>query len=208
MAEFVGANIRATDGSSVPVKKVLPVDKDSADVVPNEELIPNSGRREQQRTALKKYSDALKDRLSQSNNQMSFASVAKFLRGRPQWSLTANMVRLPVEGRVIKFLRLWDFTISGSGGRMVVSRPTAAPVPEGRPVRGPDLTPRIPRRSMPAATPLIWNPDNPKRAGTAGRRRYDLYKTAVSVGQSRSLGATPMDIRQGIQGGFAQLGEI
>ena len=205
--EFVGDHVRATDGTSVAVKKVLPVDKDSGNVEINEELIPNSGRREQQRVALRKYAEALKDRLSQSNNEMTFESVARFLRGQPQWNLTVNMVRLPTEGRVVKFLRLFSFALSGSGNAMVVRLPVAAPRVE-RPVRGPDIAPRVPRRSLPAATPLIWDPENPKRGGTAGFRRYALYKSATSVGQSRLLGATPMDIRQGIQGGFAQLGEV
>ena len=58
---------------------------------------------------------------------------------------------------------------------------------------------------MAASTELLWTPDNPYRGGSAARARYELYKAATTVGEARRLGATPQDIKGGIEKAYAQL---
>ena len=85
------------------------------------------------------------------------------------------------------------------------SSSSASGAPRGRPVGVVDVAPRVARRVMAADTALLWTPDNPYRGGTAARARYDLYKAATSVGEARALGATPTDIKGGIEKAYAQL---
>ena len=75
----------------------------------------------------------------------------------------------------------------------------------GRPTGAVDLAPRMPRRVMAATQELLWQPDNPYRVGSASHARYELYKGAETVGEARRRGATPQDIKAGIERAYAQL---
>ncbi len=139
---------------------------------------------------------------------MSFARASAFLRSQPGFSDTADLYRLPKAGRYVRFLRLFGFDVSGSGPAMTVRRAaTAGPsgARRGRPEGAVDIAPRAPRRGLPAATALLWTPDNPYRGGTAAHARFELYRTAASVGEARELGATPQDIKGGIEKAYGQL---
>ena len=158
--------------------------------------------------ALKKYSEALKQEMAttQGSMGMTLVRVRMFLKSRPQFEDSAELYRLPKAGRYIKFLRLFGYAITGSGPGMTVRAPRAPPVAGGgRPAGSVDLAPRMPRRGLAAATAITWQPDNPYRGGTASFTRFDLYKGAGTVGEARSLGATPQDMKTGLSKGYAQL---
>ena len=156
---------------------------------------------------MKPFAEKLKQKLSeQPTGEMSFAGATRFLKKLANFDDTAELYRLPTAGRIIKFMRLFAFEIKGSGPGMSVRRPAAAAgAAGGRPAGSVDIAPRMPRRELPAATPITWQPDVPYRGGTAAYARYELYKGAGTVGESRSLGATPQDMKAGISRGFAQL---
>ena len=207
----MGANVRDEKGGSYPVRQVLPVPGTSADVDIPDELVPGSGRRQEQITNLRPYADALKTEIFNSPNQeMTLARVTRFLQARPGFLNTADVYRLPVAGRYVRFLRLFGFEIRGSGPSMTVRRPPSAAASSsagqrGRPEGSVDIAPRVPRRVMAANQELLWQPDNPYRIGSASYARYEAYKASESVGEARSLGATPLDIKQGIERAYAQL---
>ena len=94
---------------------------------------------------------------------------------------------------------------------MTVRRPAGAASSvsagaRGRPHGSIDIAPRVPRAVMAASTEIAWNPDNPYRGATASRARYELYKSSQTIGSSRSSGATPQDLKVGIQKAYGQLG--
>ena len=211
-AALKGANIEDTEGNSFPVRQVMAVPKDSEDVELNDELLPGSGKRLKQKEFLKPFAEKLKQQLSrQPTGELSFAAVRIFLNKQAHFNDTADLYKLPVgpQGRHNKFLRLFGFQIIGSGPGMSVRRPAGASgssqLPRGRPVEAVDLMPRMPRRGLPAATAITWTPDNQYRGGTLAYSRYELYKGASTVGESRALGATPQDLKAGISKGYAQL---
>ena len=209
--ELVGANVRDSEGNSYPVRQVLPVPGTSADIDVPEELVPGSGRRREQIQNLRPFSDALKAELANSpGGEMTLARVTRFLQARPGFLNTADVYRLPVQGRYVRFLRLFGFEIRGSGPGMTVRKPPSAASSSaggqrGRPAGAVDIAPRVPRRVMAATQELLWQPDNPYRAGSASYARYELYKGAETVGEARRLGATPQDIKAGIERAYAQL---
>ena len=141
---------------------------------------------------------------------MGFARATRFLQARPGFSDTADVYRLPKAGRFVKFLRLFGFELRGSGPGMTVRRPagtaSSSAGPRGRPEGAVDVAPRVPRRVMAASTALLWTPENPYRGGTAAHARYQVYRSASTVGEARTLGATPQDIKGGIEKAYAQLG--
>ena len=108
-------------------------------------------------------------------------------------------------------MKVFGFEIRGSGPSMVVRKPptvasaAASSGQRGRPEGSVDLAPRMPRRVMAATQELLWTPDNPYRVGSAAHARYELYKGAETVGETRRLGATPQDIKAGIERAYAQL---
>ena len=85
------------------------------------------------------------------------------------------------------------------------SSSSAPGAPRGRPVGVADVAPRVARRVMAADTALLRTPDNPYRIGSAARARYELYKAATTIGAARTLGATPTDLKSGIEKAYAQL---
>ena len=138
---------------------------------------------------------------------MSLARVVTFLKSLQGFSLTADVYRLPVASRFVKFLRLFGYEIEGSGPNMIVKRPSN-PTPGaviGRPAGAVDILPRNPRRNLPANLEIIINPDNPHRRGTGAYTRYENYKNATTIGELRNLGATPQDIREILEKGFGVL---
>ena len=141
---------------------------------------------------------------------MTLARARAFLQSRPGFSDTATVYKLSKKTRTVSFLRLFGFEIHGSGPGLTIRRPVA---PEsdgpgrGRPQGVIDM-PRRPRRVMPSATTLLWEADNPYRGGTKAHDRFSLYRGATTVGESRALGASPLDIQKGIDTGHAQLGEL
>ena len=140
---------------------------------------------------------------------MTLARVTRFLQARDGFLNTADVYRLPTQGRYVKFLRLFGFEIRGSGPGMIVRRPPSAASSSagqrGRPAGAVDIAPRAPRRVMAATQELLWQPDNPYRIGTASYARYEAYKASETVGEARRLGATPLDIKQGIERAYAQI---
>ena len=142
---------------------------------------------------------------------MTFSRACEFLRTRRGFLDTCDVYRLPKQGRYVKFLRLFGFEMAGSGPGMTVRRPQArgaaasSGASRGRPAGAVDVALRVPRRGLPAATPILFQPDNPHRGGTAAYTRYDLYKNAQSVGAARTLSATPQDLKGDLEKGFAQL---
>ena len=213
--ELVGANVRDEEGQSYPIRQVLAVPGTSADIDVPDELVPGSGRRQEQIQNLRPFADALKSQLSNTpGSEMTLASVTRFLQGRPGFLNTADVYRLPVQGRYVRFLRLFGFELRGSGPGLTVRKPPSAASAaagsasgqRGRPAGAADIAPRVPRRVMAATQELLWTPDNPYRAGSASHARYELYKGAETVGESRRLGATPQDIKAGIERAYAQLG--
>ena len=141
---------------------------------------------------------------------MTLARVTRFLQARPGFLDTADVYRLPVAGRYVRFLRLFGFEIRGNGPGMTVRRPPSAASSSaggqrGRPAGAVDIAPRVPRRVMAASQELLWQPDNPYRIGTDRYTRYELYKNSETVGEARRLGATPLDIKTGIEQAYAQL---
>ena len=209
VSSMKGANVEDPEGRSYPVRKVLAVPAGSADIDINEELIPGSGKREKQMRGLRTYSEQLREEMAKTQGSMTLVRVRMFLKSRPQFEDTAELYRLPKAGRYIKFLRLFGYSITGSGPGMLVGRPTAArataAASSGRPAGSVDLLPRMPRRGLPASTAITWQPGNPYRGGSASYARYELYRGSSTVGEARSLGATPQDFKTGLQKGYAQL---
>ena len=198
-------NVRDEKGESFPAKTVLPVQSGSADVRGDGENLPGSRRTDEQRQALRQYSDALKARLG-AEGQMTLASVSRFLQSQEGFADTADVYRLPKQGRVVKFLRLFGFELTGTGPGIIVRKPSRATgEARGRPAGATDLVPRIPRRGLPAAQSITFQPDNPFRAGSARHNRYEAYKGAGTVGEARRLGATPQDFQAAFNEGYAVL---
>jgi hypothetical protein len=200
-----------SEGKSYPVRQVLAVPASSEDVKVPDELIPGSAKRKAQLLHLRPFSEALRTELFNRGREMSFRGVSTFLMGLDGFADTSDVYKLPKQGRVARFLRLFGFLLSGSGAGMSVQLPASsassvAGSARGRPAGATDLTPRTPRAVLPGPTVLTWTPDNPFRGGSAARARFELYKTATTVAQSRSLGATPQDIRIGIVKAYGQLG--
>ena len=205
---LTGANVEDTQGNSYPVRQVLAVPGTSADIDVNDELIPASGKREQQRRFLRPYAEQLRNEMSTAvNRTITFARASEFLRTRPGFQDTAETYRLARAGRYVNFLRLFGFEIQGSGPAMTVSAPGvgASTAARGRPEGAIDLAPRVPRRGLPGATAVTFQPDNPFRGGTDRYVRYEAFRTATTVGQARSLGATPGDLKESLDRGFARL---
>jgi hypothetical protein len=178
---------------------------DSQSVVLNDETIPNSGLRERQRVALRQFSEQLKRELAQTpQNQMSFARATRFLRNLASFTDTADVYRLPKEARYVKFFRLYGFRLEGSGPAMVV-KPPAVAAGQRPAARAVQLAPRQQRRDLPGTQEIMFQADNPKRGGSAAYTRWALYRSATTVGQARSLGMTPQDMREALRQGHAQL---
>ena len=204
VAELKGANVTDPEGRSYPVRKVLAVPADSADVQLNEELVPGSGKRAAQVEGLRPYSEQLRNELSKTaRGEMSFTRARQFLKTRGNWEDSATRYRLPKEGRFIKFLRLFRFRISGRADSMVVKAPAARTAAPAAP-REVELAPRQPRNDMAGSQGILFGP-NLKRGGTQTYERYERYKNANSIAEARSLGMTPMDLRDAIRRGHAQL---
>jgi len=209
---YKGANVIDDEDRNFPVRNVLAVAHTSADINVNDELIPGSRKRELQKEHLRRYAESLKAELANTpRGEMSFNRACEFLRTRPGFADTSDVYKLPKEGRYVKFLRLFAFEMSGSGPGMTVRRPAGRGAADGaggrgRPAGAVDIAPRVPRRGLPNATAITFQPDNPHRGGTAAYTRYDLYKSAQTVGEAREQGATPQDLKGGLQRGHAMLG--
>ena len=184
--------------------RLLP--KDSEDVELNQDLIPGSQKRAQQLKFLKPFAEKLKQKLSeQPTGEMSFAGATRYLKAQPSFDDTAELYRLPAAGRIIKFMRLFGFEIKGAGPGMAVRRPVGAAGGGGRPAGAVDLAPRAPRRGLPNNTAITFQPDNAYRGGSAAYARYELYKSASTVGEARSLGAIPQDLKNALSKGYGRL---
>ena len=206
VAGLSGANVEDTEGNSFPVRKVLAVPGTSQDINVNDELIPGSGKREDQLRGMRQYAEQLKQELSTSSqNTMTFKRVTDFLRTRPAFSDTALVYKLPKAGLYVKFLRLFKFQIMGSGTAMIVRGPIVA-AGQAPVIRAIPLTPRAVRRDLPASQRIDFQADNPKRGGSAAYTRWAAYRSATTVGEARRLGMTPQDLREAIRQGHAQLG--
>jgi len=121
---IIGPEVEDTEGQRFPVKQVLAVANTAHDVDLPDELFPNAARRSSQKEALKEYADELKQKLRESTDaQLSFAKVAAFLKALPGLEDTMDVQRFPRAACLVKFLRLFDFTIHGAGVKMVVGLP-------------------------------------------------------------------------------------
>ena len=70
---------------------------------------------------------------------------------------------------------------------------------------GPPPAPPPPKGNYPDSTPIEFDQINPKRSPSASYDLYEQYKTARTVGEARSLGATRGHIRYDIVKGFAKV---
>ena len=205
VAGLKGANVEDTEGNSYPVRKVLAVPAASAGIDVNPELTPGSGRREEQRQALRRYSEMLKQELLNApRGEMTLTRVQQFLRSRPGFEDAAELARLPRSGRFVKLLRLYGYRLSGEGVGITVRAPATVARPAAVAPRI-DPAARAPRRDMPGAQGILFQSDNPKRGGTATYARYDRYKDATTVAQARAAGMTPLDLRDALARGHARL---
>jgi hypothetical protein len=205
VAGLKGANVEDTEGNSFPVRKVLAVPGTSQDIDVNDELVPGSGKREDQLRGMRQYAEQLKQELSTSpQGTMTFKRVTDFLRTRPAFSDTALVYKLPKAGLYVKFLRLFKFQIMGSGTAMIVRAPAAA-AGQAPVIRVVPLAPRAQRRDLPNTQAIMFQADNPKRGGSAAYTRWAVYRSATSLGEARRLGMTPQDLREAIRQGHAQL---
>ena len=205
VAALFGSHVIDTENKSYPVRKVLAVPADSAEIDVNPELLPGSGRKEEQRTQLRRYSEMLKQELSGTpTGEMTLTRVREFLKSRPGFEDNAAMVRLPKEGRFVSFLRLYGYRLSGQGPTLTVKAPAAVVRPAVA-ARAPDPADRAQRRDMPGTQGIVFQPDNPKRGATAAYARYELYKNSTTIGAARLAGMSPMDLRDAIRRGHAQL---
>ena len=205
VSELKGANVTDTEGRSYPVRKVLAVPAESADIALNEELVPGSGKRAEQLQGLRVYAEQLRNELSRTaRGEMSFTRARQFLRTRGNWDEAAARYRLPVSGRFVKFLFLFRFRISGTGRTMMVKPPLpSAPQAPAAP-RQAEVAPRRPRTDMPGTQTIQFGP-NQKRGGTATYARYEIYKSATTIAEARRLGMTPMDLKDAVARGQATL---
>ena len=203
---LVGANVTSQDGETHPVRQVLAVPS-SADIDVNLELTPGSGKREKQLHFLKPFAEMLKAELRGAPpNGMTFARATQFLRTRPACEDTAEAYQLKKTDRYVKFLRLFNFIIDGSGPSMRVRAQTrGSSSSTGRPSGSVDIVPRALRNAMSAATSIAFTPDNPFRGGSAAYTRYGRYKDAITVGEARTAGMTPQDLQVAISRGVARL---
>ena len=147
-----------TVGHRYPVKQVLAVPKNSEEYKLPEELFPNAARRGVQKEALKGYADEIKEKIrGAKDHQLSFARVVQFLKDKPGIDDTMDVQRIPMVGRWVKFLRLFQFEIQGVGPAMVVKLPkprapgasssgasssTAAEAPQEPPAAAPATAPQ------------------------------------------------------------------
>ena len=206
--QFTGANVNDETGKSYPVRKLLAVAEGSESVVINEEAVPGSGKREDQRRVLRPYAEQLRQEISSTaRNEISFERAKQFLRTRPAFTDTSDVYRVPRQARYSYFFRLFGFQLRGSGEGMTVGVPAArAGVAAGQPAaRAVELAPRAQRRDMPGTQAILFQPDNPKRGGSAAFARWALYRSATTVAEARRLGMTPQDLQADIARGFARL---
>ena len=123
------------------------------------------------------------------------------------------------QGRYIAFLKLFPnlFKTQGSGPNIKVfkadpPRITPRPVQEGgarssteRAPRTIEIDPRAPYRRFPNETRVRFSDQNPGRANSDRFRRYEIYKSANTIGQARRLGATSQDISLDLSSGALTL---
>ena len=121
--------------------------------------------------------------------------------------------------RIALFPNLFKIIGSGPGMRVMKADPparqtrpdrpasTARPVQEGgagsstdRAPRALEVDPRAPYRRFPNETRVEYKA-NPSRLGSVRYRRYELYKSAKTIGEARALGATSQDISMDVEKG-------
>ena len=123
---FVGPEVEDTEGKRFPIKQVLAVGGTAHDVELPEELFPNAARRTQQKQALKEYADQLKAKL-RDTGQLALANAVQYVKGLAGFVDTLEVQRFPRQARYIKFFRLFDFSVEGSGVKITVDLPKGRP---------------------------------------------------------------------------------
>ena len=61
------------------------------------------------------------------------------------------------------------------------------------------------RKEVQNSITVEFQPNNPKRVGSASHTRYELYKGATTVGEARDAGMQSMDLKLDIDKGFAKV---
>ena len=115
-----------SEGKSYTVRQVLAVPASSEDVKVPDELIPGSAKRKAQLLHLRPFSEALRTELFNRGREMSFRGVSTFLTGLDGFADTCDIYKLPKQGRVARFLRLFGFLLSGRGPGTSVQLPASS----------------------------------------------------------------------------------
>ena len=110
------------EGKRFPIKQVLPVGHTAHDVNVPDELFPNAARRSKQKEALKDYATELKNELRQVG-ELTLIKATQFLQGLAGFEDSLEVQRVPAKGRIVKFLRLFDFSVEGAGTKIMVRLP-------------------------------------------------------------------------------------
>ena len=74
---------------------------DSQDIVLNDELFPNSGRREQQKRGMGPFAQQLREAIGQA--EWTFTRTMRFLKNLPAFDDTADVYRVPKGGATLNF---------------------------------------------------------------------------------------------------------
>ena len=208
---FKGTHVESGD-QTFPIKTTLPVPAGSADVDLGE-TGPGAARRTRQREVLQEYADRLHRLLPDTGLTLAAARTSlQSMRGAVD---SMDVYGPSRSGRYVSFLKLFPklFEIVGSGPGITVKKappptrpaPAAAAPAADRAVRGPDIAARMPRQGLPGNTATEWQPDNPKRAGSAAWERYEAYKNSSSLAEARLAGMTPQDLQADLNRGLVRL---
>ena len=160
---------------------------------------PGGGKRAKQRHLLADYAQNLKNLLPSTG--YTLARVVQIIKGMRGAEDTMNVWGLSRAGRYTSFLELFPklFDIVGSGPNIrVLPKAPEPPRPvQPRPVqvgsapssgaeRAPrtiEVDPRIPYRNIPDAQRVRFGA-NPARPGSDRYNRFDVYRTAATIGET------------------------
>ena len=72
------------------------------------------------------YATELKNELRQVG-ELTLIKATQFLQGLAGFEDSLEVQRVPAKGRIVKFLRLFDFSVEGVGVKIMVRLPKAVP---------------------------------------------------------------------------------
>ena len=217
--KFEGDEVKDRKGQSFKVRSVAPVPLGSADIDLGD-AGPGQGKRAEQREQMEDFAGSLKKVLPETG--MSIVAAANFLRSLDNFDETAETYKLPRQGRIVKFLRLYPklFDLVGAGTSLrvipkkkeeVAPRAEASSSSDGRRQRilprMPEIEPRAEPQRYPNYIKIEFVGKNPTKRAGPRRERFEKYKTAKTKGEMRQLGGTSQDITMDIKAGVLLLKE-